>query len=423
MTRLKRILGPFFTRVMFFLTILGPGLITASADNDAPGIATYSMAGSRYGYSFLWLLVVVTVGEVIVQEMASRMGAVTGKGTADLIRERFGVRITTFAMLCLLIANMGTTMAQFAGVAAGTELLGLSRYITVPLAALAVGFLVLRGSYRYVEKVLLLLSLAALSYVISAVVINPPWAQVLREAVTPTLRAEPDYILAVLATIGTTITPWGIIYMQASVADKGVTTEDYAYARVDVIFGAAWGNLISAFIVIVTAATLFGAGIHVDDAAGAAVALEPLAGPAARYLFSSGLLGASLLAASVLPLSTTYAICEAFGWERGLNQRSKEAPIFYGLYVAIIVVSVLVVLVPGIPLFPIMWASQALNALLLPVLLVLVLKLANDRRVMGDWGNSRLQNVLAWGLTALIAGVALLLLVSSFLPGLDVPVG
>jgi Mn2+/Fe2+ NRAMP family transporter len=422
-TKLKRTFTPAVRRMMFFLTILGPGLITASADNDAPGIATYSMAGSRYGYSFLWLLLVVTVGEVIVQEMAARMGAVTGKGTADLIRERFGVRITTFAMACLLLANMGTTMAQLAGIAAGTELLGLSRYITVPLAALAVGFLVLRGSYRYVEKVLLVLSLAALSYVISAVVVQPPWGQVLREAVTPTLRAQPDYILAVLATIGTTITPWGIVYMQASVADKGVTKEDYRYTRVDVIFGAVWGNLVSAFIVITTAATLFGMGIAVESAEEAAVALEPLAGPAARYLFSAGLLGASLLAASVLPLSTTYAICEAFGWERGLNQRSKEAPIFYSLYVAMIVLSVLVVLVPGIPLFPIMWASQALNAVLLPVLLILVLKLANDRRVMGDWCNSRLQNVLAWGLTVLIGCVAVLLLVSSFLPGASVPVG
>lgn len=423
MTKLKHNLGKSMQRVLFFLTILGPGLITASADNDAPGIATYSMAGSRYGYSFLWLLVVVTIGEVIVQEMAARMGAITGKGTSDLIRERFGVPVTTFAMFCLILANMGTTMAQFAGIAAGTELLGISRYITVPLAALAVGFLVLRGSYRYVEKALLALSLAALSYVISAVVVNPPWSQVLREAVTPSLRADPDYILAILATVGATITPWGIVYMQASVADKGVTKDEYRYTRLDVVVGAAWGNLISAFIVISTAATLFGLGIAVDSAADAAIALEPLAGSAARYLFSAGLLGASLLAASVLPLSTTYAICEAFGWERGLNQRTKDAPIFYGLYVAMIVVSVLVVLVPGIPLFPIMWASQALNALLLPVLLVLVLKLANDRRVMGDWGNSRLQNALAWGLTLLITGVAVLLLVSSLWPGLLLPGG
>ncbi|MGC9520694.1 MAG: Nramp family divalent metal transporter [Anaerolineae bacterium] len=422
MTRFKQTLGRSLQRILFFLTLLGPGLITASADNDAPGIATYSMAGSRYGYEFLWLLVIVTVGEVIVQEMAARMGAKTGKGTADLIRENFGVRMTTFAMICLLVANAGTTMAQFAGVAAGTELLGISRYITVPLAALLVGFLVLRGSYEYVEKVLLFLSLAALSYIITAIVIDPPWLQIVAETVTPSLQTDPDYVLAVLSTIGTTITPWAIVYMQASVADKGVTMERYRYTRMDVVFGAAWGNVVSGFIVICTAATLFPAGIIVDSAANAALALEPLAGAAASYLFSTGLLGASLLAASVLPLSTTYAICEAFGWERGLSQLTKEAPIFYGFYVAIIVLSVLVVLIPGIPLFPIMWASQAVNALLLPVLLILVLKLANDRQVMGEWTNSRLQNVLAWGLTAFITVAALLLLVSALFPGLSAPV-
>lgn len=421
MTQLKRTLGRLSRRLWFFLALLGPGLITASADNDAPGIATYSMAGSRYGYAFLWLIVVVTIGEVVVQEMAARMGAVTGKGTADMIRENFGVRITAFAMVCLLLANVGTTMAQFAGVAASAELLGISRTIAAPLAALGVGFLVLRGSYNYVEKVLLALSLAALSYVVTAFVLDPPWVQILQEAVTPTLRPEPDYILAVMATIGTTITPWAIVYMQASVADKGVTMERYRYTRLDVVFGAAWGNVVSAFIVICTAATLFVAGTVVDSAEGAALALEPLAGPGARYLFSAGLLGASLLAASVLPLSTAYAVCEAFGWERGLNQRSQEAPVFYGLYIGMIVLSVLVVLVPGIPLFPIMWLSQALNALLLPVLLVLVLKLVNDRGIMGEWRNSRLQNMVAWGLTALITAVAVLLLLSSLAPGLAMP--
>lgn len=421
MAKIKHHVVYTFRRFWFFLALLGPGLITASADNDAPGIATYSMAGSRYGYAFLWLIVVVTIGEVVVQEMAARMGAVTGKGTADLIRERFGVRITTFAMICLLLANMGTTMAQFAGIAAGTELLGISRYITVPLAALAVGFLVLRGSYTHVEKVLLALSLAALSYIITAIVLDPPWGQILREAVTPSIRPDPQYIMAVLATIGTTITPWGIVYMQASVADKGVPLEQYSYTRIDVVFGAAWGNIVSAFIVICTAASLFAVGIAVESAEAAALALEPLAGSGARYLFSSGLLGASLLAASVLPLSTSYAVCEAFGWERGLNQRSKEAPVFYGLYLGMIVSSVLVVLIPGIPLFPLMWLSQALNALLLPVILVLVLKLVNDRSIMGDWRNSRLQNSLAWGLTVLITAVAVLLLVSSFLPSLPAP--
>lgn len=414
MKRILRMPG-WLKRIFFYVSILGPGLITASADNDAPGIATYSMAGSTYGYRFLWLIVVITVGELIVQEMAARMGAVTGKGTADLIRERFGVRVTAFAMLCLLIGNLGTTIAQFAGVAAGTELLGVSRYITVPLAALLVGFLVLRGSYERVEKVLLVLCLAALSYVVTAFAVRPPWGEVLRQAVTPSFSSDTGYILAVLATIGTTITPWGIVYMQASVADKGVEMENYRYTRLDVMFGAAWGNVVSAFIVICTAATLFVHGISVETAEQAAMALAPLAGASARYLFTTGLLGASLLAASVLPLSTSYAICEAFGWERGLDRRSREAPFFYGLYVGIIVLSVIVVLVPGIPLFPIMLFSQSLNAILLPVLLVLVLKLVNNRRVMGEWVNRRWQNILAWTLTVLISLVTVVLLASPFL--------
>jgi len=416
-TLMKRFLKTpaWFQRILFYLSILGPGLITASADNDAPGIATYSMAGSTYGYRFLWLVVLITVGEIVVQEMAARMGAVTSKGTADLIRERFGVRVTAFAMLCLLLANVGTTIAQFAGVAAGTELLGVSRYITVPLAALLVGFLVLRGSYDNVEKVLLVLCLAALSYVVTAIMVRPPWGEVLRQAVTPSFSRDPNFIFAVLATIGTTITPWGIVYMQASVADKGVELERYRFTRLDVMFGAAWGNVVSAFIVISTAATLFIYGINVETAEQAAMALEPLAGAGARYLFTTGLLGASLLAASVLPLSTAYAICEAFGWERGLDQRSREAPLFYGLYVGIIVLSVIVVLIPGIPLFPIMWISQAVNAILLPVLLILVLRLVNNRRVMGDWVNRRWQNILAWALTGLIALVTLVLLVSPLL--------
>jgi Mn2+/Fe2+ NRAMP family transporter len=408
---LKSRAGSVLRRIWFFLAILGPGLITASADNDAPGIATYSMAGSTYGYRFLWLLVVVTFGELVTQEMAARMGAVTGKGTTDLIRERFGVRVTTFAMLCLLLANLGTTVAQFAGIAAGAELFGLTRYIAVPLAALLVGFVVLRGTYTYVEKVLLVLCLSALSYIVSAFILHPPWGEILRQAITPSFQSDPQYILAVLATIGTTITPWGIIYMQASVADKGVDLKTYSYTRMDVTVGAAWGNVVSAFIVICTAATLYVHGISVETAEQAAVALEPLAGAGARYLFSVGLLGASLLAASVLPLSTTYAVCEAFGWERGLDQRLRDAPIFYGLYTAIIAFSALVVLIPGIPLFPIMWLSQSLNAILLPVLLVLALVLANDRRVMGEWANRRVQNWLVGGLTVMIAVITVALFV------------
>ncbi len=351
MTHSRRRPGSGLHRLGLFLAVLGPGLITASADNDAPGIATYSMAGSRYGYSFLWLLIVVTVGEVIVQEMAARMGAVTGKGTADLIRERFGVKVTAFAMLCLLVANLGTTMAQCAGVAASSELLGLSRFVAVPLAALAVGLLVLRGNYSAVEKVLLALSLAALAYIISAVAIRPPWDQIAREAINPSLTADPDYILAVMATIGTTITPWGIVYMQAAVADKGVTMGQYKHTRIDVVFGAAWGNIVSAAIIICTAATP-------SSTASPSSPQRPRPWRWSRWRdrqrgISSprGFWGLRSWPPRSFHL---YDLRHLRGlwlgtWARPWPQRGPDSS--HGIYIGIIVVSVVVVLIPGIPLF------------------------------------------------------------------------
>jgi Mn2+/Fe2+ NRAMP family transporter len=401
----------FFQRLWIYLAVLGPGLITASADNDAPGIATYSMAGSHYGYRFLWLIVVVTFGEVVIQEMAARLGAVTGKGTADLIREKFGVKVTLFAMACLLVANLGTTIAQFAGIAAGGELLGVSRYILVPVISAAIAYLVMRGSYQRVEKFLLVLCLSALSYIVSVFIIKPDFGEIIQAALVPSFSMEPEFILAVLATIGTTITPWGIFYMQASVVDKGVDIEEYPLTRVDVVFGAAWGNIVSAFIIICTGATLYVVGIRVESAEQAAMVLAPLAGNWARLLFTAGLMGASILAAMVLPLSTVYAITEAFGWERGLDHRRKEAPIFYGLYIAVIAFSALFVLIPGLPLFEIMWLSQSVNAILLPVLLVLVLLLANNTDLMGAHANKRIQNVFALGLTGMITLITLALFI------------
>ncbi len=400
-----------FAKFGIIFSILGPGLITASADNDAPGIATYSVAGSTYGYNFLWIILLITIGEVIVQEMASRMGAVTGKGTADLIRERFGVKITAFAMLCLLIANMGTTIAQFAGVAAAGELFGISKYILVPIAGLIISLMILRGNYKIVEKILLFLCLSSLSYVITVFIIKPDWGNVLSSIVRPHLEFSSNYLITVLAVVGTTITPWGIFYLQASVADKGTDLKDYVHTRLDVIFGAAWGNVISAFIIIATAATLFIAGISVESAADAALALKPLAGAGSSILFAVGLLGASLLAVSVLPLSTTYALCEAFGFERGLNRSVKDAPTFYTLFSAITLLSMALVLFPNVPLFQIMVLSQSLNAILLPVLLILVLILANDNAIMGKWVNSRVVNILSIMLTVVIfmATVAMLI--------------
>jgi len=392
-----------FGRIFLYLSVIGPGLITASADNDAPGIATYSRVGSYYGYRFLWIILLVTIGEIGVQEIAARLGAVTGKGTADLIRERFGVKVTVFAMLCLLIANLGTTIAQFAGIAAGGELLGISRFIIVPVVSLFIGYFVLRGTYKYVEKFLLVLSLAALSYIATAYILKPDFNEIIKSAINPTIELNQGYLLDVLATIGTTITPWAIFYMQASVADKGVDIENYPLTKADVIFGASWGNLVSAFIIICTGATLFQAGIRVDSAADAAMVLAPLAGRWAGLLFTAGLMGASILAAIVLPLSTVYAVTEAFGWERGLNQRRDDAPIFYGLYIAIIVFSTLFVLIPGLPLFSIMWISQSINAILLPVMLVLIIKLANDKEILGEHTNRKSQNYFLIGLTIFIS--------------------
>jgi Mn2+/Fe2+ NRAMP family transporter len=405
-----------FQRIWLFLAVLGPGLITASADNDAPGIATYSMAGSFYGYRFLWLILVITFGEVIIQEMAARMGAVTGKGTADLIRERYGVKITFFAMICLLIANLGTTIAQFAGIAAGGELIGINRYIFIPIISILLIFMALKGNYKYMEKVLLVLCLAALSYVITAIMIKPDIKDILKNTFEPSFTFDRQYLLAMLATIGTTITPWGIFYMQASVVDKGVTIEDYPLTRADVMFGAAWGNVISAFIIICTAATLYSVGVRVEEAGQAALALAPLAGEWATILFAIGLLGASILASTVLPLSTVYAITEAFGWERGLDQRREDAPVFYGLFIGLILVSSLFVMIPGLPLFQIMWLSQSVNAILLPILLILVLKLANNKEIMGAYSNTKFQNYFALALTVLIVVITFALFALSAIP-------
>lgn len=386
---------PIALRILFLLGVIGPGLITASAGNDAPGIATYSMAGSFYGYGLLWVLMWAALGAVVLLEMAARMGAATGKGLTELIREHFGLRVTFFVMLSLSLANLGTTVAQFAGIAASAELFGWTRYVMVPLAALAVWFLVLRGSYGRVEKVLLFLTLYSVAYIITTFLIRPSWGEVLQRTIVPTVRLDPDYLLAALATIGTTVTPWACAYMQASIADKGVTPIEYPYTRVDVVFGLVVSGIVAAFIVISAAVTLFANGIRVETAQQAALALEPLAGQWARQLFGIGLFGASLLAASVLPLATTYAVCEVFGWERGINRSAREAPMFYGLYTLLIVVSAGIVLIPGIPLFPLMWLSQVLNAVLLPIVVLFMLRLANDAGIMKKLLNSRLTNVLA----------------------------
>jgi NRAMP (natural resistance-associated macrophage protein)-like metal ion transporter len=401
-------------RLLAFLAIMGPGLVTANADNDAGGIATYVTVGAAYGYQMLWILVLITISLGVVQEMAARLGVVTHKGLSDLIREQFGVRTTALAMLTLLIANIATTIAEFAGIAAASELLGIPKYVTVPVAAIFVWFVVVRGNYKRVEKLFLALSLVFISYVFAGFLAHPNWGDVLRGLTTPTIIPETRFVLLFIATVGTTITPWMQFYLQASIVDKGLTVEEYPYARADVLFGAFVTDFFSFFIIVATGATLYVNGIHqIDSASQAAQALAPIAGPLAGGLFAIGLLGASLLAASVLPLSTAYAVCEAFGWERGMNQSMGDAPIFYALYTGLIIIGAAIALVPNAPLFLILLLSQDVNGILLPIILILLMRLANDPRLMGKYVNSRLANALGWGTAIVLIGATIVLLVSS----------
>lgn len=400
-------------RWMLLLATLGPGIITASADNDAGGIATYATAGASYGYDLLWALLLITVILAIVQEMCSRMGAVTGRGLSALIRERFGVRWTLFAMVVLLFANIATAIAEFAGIAAASEVFGLSKYAAVPIAALGVWLLVVKGNYRVVEKVFLGLALILFSYVISGFLVGPPWAQVAKATVSPTIHWNASFLLVLIAFIGTTITPWMQFFLQSSVVDKGITVKNYGYAKLDVLVGAFLTDFVAFFIVIATAATLHVRGIHIESAADAAIALAPVAGKYAEYLFATGLLGASLLAASVLPLSTAYAVCEAFGWETGISKGWDEAPMFMGIYTAIIAIGAAVVLIPNLPLFFVLLLSQDINGILLPVILIFMLILVNDRRIMGKYVNGPVYNFISWGTALVLIALTLVLLYST----------
>jgi Mn2+/Fe2+ NRAMP family transporter len=400
-------------RLLLILGIIGPGIVVSSADNDAGGIATYALAGANHGFQLLWVILFASILMAIVQEMCARMGAVTGKGLSDLIRENFGVRWTTFAMVTLLVANVAVTMAEFAGIAAALELFGVSKYISVPVAAVAVWWLVARGSYRYVEKVFLLLVVSLLAYLGAGFLVGPDWGLVARGTLLPSLQFEANFLLLVVALVGTTITPWMQFVLQSSVVDKGLTVQEYKYTRLDVYLGAFYTFIVCYFIVITTGAVLYPRGIGIETAGQAAIALAPLAGPYAQVLFAAGLLGASLLAASVLPLSTAYAVCEAFGLERGVSHRLHEAPVFYSLYTALIVVGAGAILIPDLPLVQVMLFSQDVNGILLPVVLVFVLLLVNNRRLMGQHVNGRWYNLVAWASTALIITFTGLLLAAS----------
>ncbi len=397
-------------RALGWLAILGPGLIAGAAGDDAGGIATYSSVGALYGYGMLWTLVLITVALIVVQLQVARLGVVTGKGLAELIREQFGVRWTSLAMFVLLIANGAVTVAEFAGIAAAGELFGIPRVISVPIAALTVWVIVVRGSYSVVEKIFLLLGSALLTYVGAAVLAHPDWRQAALQSANPTFSLDIVYITTLITLIGTTITPYMLFYRQSSISDEGVPVSHYRAERTDVVVGSLLSVVIAAFIIICTAATLYPAGIQVTSAEDAARALEPLAGPYARILFAIGLFGASMLAASVLPLSTAYAICGAFGWERGVSYSWGEAPVFNAMYTALIAFGALFVLVPGLPLIQVILATQTLNGLLLPVVLLFVVRLANDREILSNYTNSAAFNVLAYGTTGILIVLTVALL-------------
>jgi len=397
------------------LGFLGPGVITGAAGDDAGGIATYASIGAQYGYTLLWVMGPITIALIVVQIMVARMGVVTGKGFAELIREEFGVKWSAFAMLVLLIANSTVTVAEFAGIAAAGELFNIPRIISVPLMAVVVWLIVVRASYTVAEKIFILLSTALLTYVGAAFLANPDWGDVGRSLVTPSFIPEAGYLTTLVALVGTTITPYMLFYLQSSISDKGVRVADYAAERTDVVLGSLLTTVIAVFIIVSTAATLHTEGILVNAPEDAARALEPLAGPYARVLFGLGLFGASMLAASVLPLSTAYAVCGAFGWERGVSRSWSEAPIFNSLYTALIAIAAAFVLIPGLPLIQVIVATQFLNGLLLPIVLIFVLRLVNDRDVMGKHTNNRAFNVISYGTTGILILLTIALLVSSVL--------
>jgi Mn2+/Fe2+ NRAMP family transporter len=405
-------------RLLAYLAILGPGMITANAGNDAGGIATFASVGAEFGYRLLWTLLPIAISLGMVQEMCARMGAITGKGLADLIRERFGVRWTAVVMLALLIANGGVTVSEFVGVAAATELFGIPRFITVPLAAISIWWLVVKGSYQRVERVFLTMSLVFLGYIVSAFLAHPNWSEVAVGIVKPTFSFDPLFLFTFVAVIGTTISPYMQVYVQSSVVEKGVTAEDYAHTKTDVWLGTVFATLTVFFIVVSTAATLNKYGIHIETAADAARALRPLAGRYAQTLFAVGLFGASMLAAGVLPLATAYSISEALGFEKGVSRSFREAPIFIGTFTFLVAVGAAIAVIPGLPLIRVLIVTQVINGLLLPVVLLAILKLVNSRDLMGAHTNGPIYNVAAWLMTVVVTLLSLTYLIITIFPNL-----
>ena len=411
----RRMFSVLRLRLIMFFAIFGPGFVTANVDNDPGGIITYSQAGAKFGYTLLWTLMPTTIALIVIQEMAARMGAVTGKGLSDLIREEFGFRATFFTMVVLGAADFTNIVAEFAGLASGMGIFGASKYIVVPFGALLVWAVVVRGSYRPVERILILFSMIYLSYPISAILGKPDWHLALYDTVVPTFSRNSEYLIMIVGLIGTTITPWMQFYLQASIVEKGIGKKEYPLSRWDVILGCIITDVIAFFIVVACAATLHNSGNHeISDAAQAAVALKPLAGKYASLLFAIGLVNASLLSAAILPLATAFNVCEGLGFESGVNKHFNEAPVFYWLYTFLIAAGAGCVLIPHLPLIKVILFSQVANGVLLPFVLVYMLILINRKDVMGEYCNGLAGNIIAWGTVVAIILLTIAMVVTSF---------
>jgi len=406
----------FIASLLSFLAVVGPGIITSNVDNDAGGISTYSIAGAHFGYALLWSMIPILIILIIIQEMSARMGVVTGKGLSDLIREKFGVRTTFYLFIALFITNLGNIMAEFSGVAASLEIFGISKYISVPIGAILVWWLVVKGNYKIVERVFLGACVFYISYIVSGFIAKPDWNNALVAMVKPNFKFQVGYLAVLVGLVGTTIAPWMQFYLQASVVEKGIKVEEYKHSRLDVIVGSVLVMIVAFFIIVACASTLFKAGIRIESAKDAALALKPLAGKYCAALFAFGLLNASLFAASILPLSTAYSICEGLGFESGIDRRFRDAPQFYGLYTALIVIGAGVVLIPRFPLLTVMVASQVINGLLLPFILIFMLSLINRKDLMGNYTNSKTFNIIAWIIVIVLIILNLFMLFTLILP-------
>lgn len=415
-----KLITPIRKRLLFLIpifAILGPGIIAGNADNDAGGITTYSVAGANFGFSLLWVLLLTTFALAITQEIGARMGLVTGKGLAALIREKFGIRWTTFIMACLFISNIGTIAAEFAGVAAAMGIFGVSKFVSIPIAIITVFLLVTRGNFKKLERLFLIMSFFYISYIVSAILAKPDFGVAVKSIVVPHINnLNATYILTLMAVIGTTITPWGQFFIQDYVVDKKLTKDDLNIERGDVFLGSFFTNFISFFIIVACSVALFSKGIHITDASQAALALEPLAGKFASTLFAFGFLNASIFGAAIVPVTTAYIITAAFGLESGLNYKFKEAPQFYGLFLSLLIIGALIVILPIFPLLTILVVTQAINAVLLIPIFIFLYILSNDKKILGEYANNKIVNIIVLITLIGIAIASTIYLISLFAP-------